>query len=755
MKTKFTSLLLRALLLIMFALPLKAVNAEVCADWPFMLNCPPNVTISCTDNIYNLSQYGNATYTTYHGTFSAGHPVVQYYLNNCNTGYITRTWMVEYNWVWYNCTQTIYVSSGGYYSGGLNIQWPEDYAVSGCNPNVQPSALPAPHNFPTWTSGPCSMVGRSYSDMVFYINSSCRKVRRTWKVMDWCTYNSSHPGSGGLWTYVQEIKIMDAFEPVLECAKEILADSYNCKNAYVNVPPLSVGQSNCGGTFEIINNSPFSDSKGADISGTYPIGTTKVAYTVKYGCGLIKHCYVNVIVKNAAKPTPYCLGHIITTLMPVDTDLDGLADDGMVEIWAKDLDKGSKANCGFSPLRFSFTTDPTVMNRTFTCEDVGKNHVYIYVTDSRGGQSSCLVTVEIQNNANIPDCRPTPPAPDPDEDDDDVDPSDPDTEYLTGTITDAWGNTLQDAHITMEYAEAELSITTRYDTIQTMQIDSFRNLSGYWVYRYSIEKQVVAIHDTLEHFMHLDAISDSAGIFRFDSLPFMNKMVLLYADYSDNLHKQYINGKDVEALTKHLLGELSFDHPYQYLAADINEDGEVNIEDMTILLQYVTGQIAVLPGDNSWYIFDSGQIFDQPADILIQELNRIIRFDSLAGQDKKPGFIAVRKGDLVQNITESGLTENAVAKTVQRTSLPDAESGFAIYPNPFNQTLHLSILSESEGHAILQLYDVSGKQIWNENNVLMKGINEWSFSPTDGYSGVLYYRLILHDKTHSGKLIKL
>jgi hypothetical protein len=36
------------------------VKAE---EWPFTLNCPKDVTVSCYDEIWNLSIYGNATYT--------------------------------------------------------------------------------------------------------------------------------------------------------------------------------------------------------------------------------------------------------------------------------------------------------------------------------------------------------------------------------------------------------------------------------------------------------------------------------------------------------------------------------------------------------------------------------------------------------------------------------------------------------------------------------------------------------------------
>ena len=756
MKMMFTNLLRISLLVSVFIIQIPTLKAGISdptcsAEWPFMFNCPPNVTISCTDNIYNLSQYGNATYTTYYGTFSAGSPVVHYYLNNCNTGHITRTWMVEFNWVWYNCTQTIHVVNGGYYSGGLNIQWPQNYEISGCNPNVHPSAFPEPYRYPTWTSGPCSMIGRSYSDMVFYINSTCRKIRRTWKVMDWCTYNSNNPGAGGLWTYVQEIKITDAFEPVLDCIKEINADSYNCKDAFVQATPINVGPSNCGGTFEVSNNSPYSISKGADISGTYPIGTTKVNYTVKYGCGFTKFCSVNVIVKNAAKPTPYCLGHIITTLMPVNSNNDGTADDGMVEIWAKDLDRGSKANCGFNPLRFSFTSDPATMNRTFTCEDVGKNHVFIYVTDSRGGQSSCLVTVEIQNNANIPDCKPTPPVPDPD---DTEDPDEPASPFLSGQVTDAWGNPLHNARLHLEYTDPAVNIITVSDTTLSVRIDSFINLSGYWVYRYVTEKIILQTSDTIETIVHLERFTDTIGSYRFDSIPLLSRNILLSASYTDTLHKKYINGKDVELLTRFLLGDTTFDSPYQYLAADVDENGIIDIQDMTTLMQYITGQIERLPGSNDFIVFNKNQQFDPLSSILDSALNEHIELDTMKESVSTLNFVVVRKGDIVNSIAENDIMENKETIAQSRTINAVAFS-YEIYPNPFTDALNLKFETNTADDVIIQLFDLTGELIWSQSLSTSIGLNTMTLSPDIKNSGMIMYRLISGNRIHSGKVIKI
>ena len=95
--------------------------------------------------------------------------------------------------------------------------------------------------------------------------------------------------------------------------------------------------------------------------------------------------------------------------MPIDSDGDGLTDEGMVDIWANDLNVASFHPCNNDPLTFSFDALGEEQSRTFTCDDVGNNNLRIYISDPQGRQSFCLVTISIQNNAaQIPTCEPAP-----------------------------------------------------------------------------------------------------------------------------------------------------------------------------------------------------------------------------------------------------------------------------------------------------------------------------------------------------------
>ena len=702
--------------------------------WPFTLNCPPNAYVSCTAELWDLSAYGNATYSMGPYTYQAGNPTVQYNLNSCNAGTITRTWMVEDQyWNWHSCTQTIYVSSGG--SGGPVIDWPEDIELTGCNPDTNPYHLPEPNNYPTWEGSECSMLGRSYSDMLFYVNSQCKKIMRTWKVLDWCNYS---PTNGyGIYTKVQIIYLINNTAPAFTCPAEITVNAFNCKDALVSATPLTIDPSVCGGNFEITNNSPYATSKGKDISGKYPIGTTKVTYTVKYGCGKTKTCTTNVVVKNSARPTPYCIAQIITTLMPLDTDHDGKVDNGMVEIWAKDLNKGSYSSCGFNPLKFSFSKNVNETSMVFTCDNIGTNKVEMWVTDSRGGQEYCLVDVIIQNNgANIPNCHPKP-----------VDPVYP-IYSQRGNVLTLTDTPLKDAEITLKYVDPIIKYSSTYDTTETLELDSFINLSGYKLYRYITVQKITEHKDSTLQYITKTVKTNADGKYIFDSLTIHDKKLTISATYVDDKHKN-IDNKDVELLTKFLLGEVTFTSYHQYLASDINEDGKIDIADQNLLMEFVTGVAPSLTGSHQWYLLDKKATYTKPEDVLTKPLPLVVTLDSLIAVNPVVDFIAIKKGNIS---VDPGSFQEVEADSRSKVELVNDVKA---YPNPFTDMVTFSINSETSNEAQLRIFNAAGMMIYTKDQVLTKGQNEVNVRLDNDITGLLLYTWTLGNQQFNGTLSRI
>ncbi|MBK9271801.1 MAG: hypothetical protein IPM48_09390 [Saprospiraceae bacterium] len=373
----------------------------------FKLVCPPDITISCTEDYSNLDRYGEA-YTEENGHIKWQHDCkIVYNIDECGVGTIMRTWgvMNPETFLWETCSQWITLSNANAF-GYRDISFPPSITIESCNPADSLKRLPRPYDRPSWRTNKCAKPMLNYSDQVYKISDGCVKIERTWKILDWCVYDPfTNPGRG-IFTGTQIIKLITKDNQAsIVCLKDtlVLAEK-ECNGAEV-ILPTAVVNSSCNMPYTIKNTSPYAKDSLGNASGFYPIGTTRFYIIAEYGCGSVLKCEVSVTVQSKIQPTPYCLTGVIVDLMPIDDDLDGTADRGMAEIWASDLDKGSFHKCPGQKLRFSFSKDPSETHKIFTCDELGDNEVEIWVTDSLGNQDFCKTVVTIQNNTGIPDCK--------------------------------------------------------------------------------------------------------------------------------------------------------------------------------------------------------------------------------------------------------------------------------------------------------------------------------------------------------------
>jgi len=367
------------------------------------ITCPGDKWVDCDAELWSLYQYGDAYFKTYDGTFKLPEPKEHWHLNECNTGYITRTWKHKAYGKWYECTQTIHVGTSGY---GSEIYWPkEGLVLEGCSPNILPENLPDHYNRPHYNNGSCDMMVETYKDQIFSFGGGCQKIIRKWTVINWCEYVPNTYPKKGYHEYYQTIKISNNEVPHAYENPVIEVNATDCEGTYVSVPDLHVSGGDCEAGHKISNSSPYAQHGGSDASGYYPVGMHTIHYDVEYGCGLSKSFKQVIKVNNKLSPVPICVSGLSIALMPVDEDRDGTPEDGSVLIWAKDFDFKSHSPCGLD-LSYSFDPDTLIMSQEFTCATVGVNELRVYVSDTNGNQSFCKVAVFVQNNsANIPGCN--------------------------------------------------------------------------------------------------------------------------------------------------------------------------------------------------------------------------------------------------------------------------------------------------------------------------------------------------------------
>ncbi len=370
--------------------------------------CPGDVTVSCADLQYDYNFYYGRAYTLFNDNRQYIHDCkVITALNDCGVGYIKRVWgaVNPENNEWVTCTQVITVVAQGSF-GYNDITWPPSIEIKACDPAAELKKLGKPYDRPYWAATRCAKPMYGYSDTRYRINGGCEKIVREWKVIDWCVYHPQTAPNRGVFTATQVIKLIaDDTTAHLSCKKEItVKNDRTCDKTFVAVDK-AVFQSVCNLPHVIKNTSPYSNSKGDDASGEYPIGTTRFYYIAEYGCGYETKCEVVVHVLPGVPPTPYCHSGLISTLMPVDADKNGVPEDGMVEIWAQDLNLASFHICPKRALSYSFSKDVPQPSRIFSCKDLGVHEVELWVRDQFGNQDVCKTKITIQNNnPSIPHC---------------------------------------------------------------------------------------------------------------------------------------------------------------------------------------------------------------------------------------------------------------------------------------------------------------------------------------------------------------
>jgi len=352
----------------------------------------------------DLSQYGapligdNCSYTLSNDTTIN--------TNNCGEGVILRQFTVmDPSGNTATCTQTLTVSNLTPFNGEL-IQWPPDYTVTnGCitadqlDPEDLPSS-PFNYNAPLLPDVPGTLLATNFSDQIFLIAyPACYKIVRTWTVMDWCTYNPSNPGQGGIWTHKQFIVVMDNTPPVFTTVPvdSTYVVGSDCQTGQVTLPAVTA--TDCSPYITITNDSPYAFSNGANASGNYPLGVTTVRFFAKDGCGNTAIHTVNITVADLTPPAVYCVD-LVAELGYVNPDSIAVEVFGyyMLELTYDDCTAYEDIGVFIRPHAGTPSGPPSTTSLTFTCDDFGPNEVEVWVVDEVGNGDYCITTVYVQDN---------------------------------------------------------------------------------------------------------------------------------------------------------------------------------------------------------------------------------------------------------------------------------------------------------------------------------------------------------------------
>ena len=567
---------------------------------PYITLCPPNITLNCDADYLNLAVTGEPVYIDNCKIESvnfvdSGTP------NQCGVGVIFRTWTVKdratSDALTASCVQRITLLDLDPFSRD-DIQFPPDYDASTCNSNLDPSNLPPPYNEPKINDDVCSLTSSTYKDQIFtFVDGACMKIIRTWTVIDWCTYNVNT--GAGLYSDIQIIKLTNNIDPVFANCSDVTVDVFgNCQG---EVTQTTLANDDCtpqeklkySYVIDLYNDGipdPLLSGTGKTFSRVLPIGKHKITWKVEDNCTNYTYCTYILTVRDGKKPTPYCLSHIATVVMPSSGDLT---------IWAKDFDLGSYDNCTpKEKLKFSFTSNTTITNHTYDCEDIPDGissliTVEMWVTDEAGNQDFCTVTLNFQDGTG------------------DACPDNVGSRVsIGGKLSTVNNKTL--TNVDVQLMDSEVIVASKKSTTG----------GNFMINNVSVNKNY-----ELEPRHDVDLLNGVSTL-------------------------------DLVQIQRHILAMTPFNSPLKIIASDINNDEKVTVTDLVALRKVILGVSMQFPnGQKSWRFVPAEVTFADPARPFPVQFR--YKYNPLLKNMFNQDFTAIKMGDVNGTVVANAQDEIA------------------------------------------------------------------------------------------------
>ena len=106
-----------------------------------------------------------------------------------------------------------------------------------------------------------------------------------------------------------------------------------------------------------------------------------------------------------------------------------------------------------------------------------------------------------------------------------------------------------------------------------------------------------------------------------------------------------VNVADLVAIIRHLLAFEPFVSPYQYIAADVNRDNEISIEDLVLIQAYLLGKIDEWPNNTYWRYVVAEYIFPDPTNPLADFIPEQLEIFNATGEILGLDFYGIKVGD--------------------------------------------------------------------------------------------------------------
>jgi len=528
---------------------------------------------------------------------------------DCGQGEIEREFTAFTSTGVATCVQTITVEPDFNYF----VTFPANVTIEGCADVTNIDMV----GEPIISGVTCSEVGIAVEDQTFVISSgACNRILRTYIVQNTCVDgNSAVTTDGGIavageplkfqddgdgfFKYTQTIDVVDEIAPVFTVCENQFFDTFN-DDCTGNVLVDITATDNCSNEltyfwkvdlFSNGNDDLFGND--ASIEGVLPVGD-HIAFAQAFdGCGNTETCSFTISVSDVKNPTPFCNSGINTVIMNGDAR--------SVAVWAIDLVQESSGsdNCTSTEdlvYTISLVTNPnptepsTATEIIITCDQLDR--------DAAGNAIPTTFEVQI-------------------------------------FVQDEAGN--------FDFCVSEIEVIDTENDCGANATGTSAAISGRIYNEQDEDVEDVMVQVESDDMITNPFMTDVDGSFEFaDLVTNGNYMV----QPSKNINPANgVSTFDLVLLTRHILGTNLLDSPYKIIAADVNGDKTLDINDLVELRQLILFSIDEFSSARSWSFVDADYEFGNAANPLSEAYPEVIDFNDLSA-DANANFIGVKLGDL-------------------------------------------------------------------------------------------------------------
>ncbi|MEL7160492.1 MAG: dockerin type I domain-containing protein, partial [Bacteroidota bacterium] len=414
--------------------------------------------------------------------------------------------------------------------------------------------------------------------------------------------------SRGHFRYIQFIKVYDEEAPTIdadapadcfagnsaECEADITL-TFTASDECSDVSPLLQLDANYVAANGFSPDSPAglgigisldNDGDNYTISATnVPVGNHAIRIRVSDGCGNFDVEILEFCVTGDKAPTPICIQTLTVTLMP-----DGQGG-GMAEIWASDFIASDVEDC------FGNVIDKYSIYTEEEAQAIG----FAPVVGRLGVDFDCSVV-------------------------------DTDVPVRVYAI---------DNNGSADYC----SVITQVQAFQDGVCDNGTgNLTG--ALRTSTSEMMGGVNVQLTGSADMDEMTttDANGVFGFTGLT-MGGDYTVQAVHQPDMDLGAVSTADVVRVSSHILGSEEFTSSYDYLAADVNQDGRIDVIDMSLMQSSILGLIDNFGTGVTWTFVAADVEIDNPFGETFPE---VINVNNFTGNEFGADLIGIQEGDVLR-----------------------------------------------------------------------------------------------------------